>query len=497
MKIKKKTVFEVDPYIAPEINNFIDNINSHSILKIFKDDSPLHIVFPEVLSKNIDNIVDNTKIPLSNIFFALKSTTSLSLIRKAADKGINAEVSTLNELQLAKEIGFNEIIAGGPKSLNYLKKAVDFNVIVSVDSLFELEELSKINKPIRLLLRISNPKSVGKNFTERVSRFGISRDELNSALETIKKNKSLNLVGFHSHHAGFDAEAKKGFSKYFLDLIEEIRLKNYAKPYIINLGGGFRSSLLKDGKQWLSFIKYIEESLTSGIEFKVWGNYSYGINLGNNNKIQGRKKAESYGIKANVIDEFNTILSTSFIDSLTLNDVMYETGIRVIFEPGFLISTTSGMSVFEIIGVKKSSCGANLVVVNGHMFNISSNTIEHLTDPLLLQYDINSKKYISEKVKNTLSLDKNYFEGYIVGSLCREDDFLMKRKIKFSNIPKKGDKLVFFNTGSYSMSYESSNPQRFSSPRYYSAQTNSSNKKMAKNYDEKKSKNKWMIESDC
>jgi diaminopimelate decarboxylase len=168
-----------------------------------------------------------------------------------------------------------------------------------------------------------------------------------------------------------------------------------------------------------------------------------------------------------IISELNIILHSKIIDNqISLGDLLFENNIKLIIEPGFALSTTAGITIMDVIGVKETSCSAKLVQVDGHIFSISSNMIEHLSDPQLIFNGESSNKK---------------FEGYIIGSLCREDDFIMKRKITFPKEPKVGDRLVFFNTGSYAMSYERCNPQRFEEAKYFTA---------------KKVNGKWELEND-
>ena len=82
----------------------------------------------------------------------------------------------------------------------------------------------------------------------------------------------------------------------------------------------------------------------------------------------------------------------------------------------------------------------------------------HISNPLIISFnDNNSGEVLDLKFENT---------AYIVGSLCREDDFLMNRKIPIPKNLNKNDLIVFINTGSYAMSYENCNPQLFETAQY-------------------------------
>ena len=452
----------IRPFIEKDIEDFLKSKKID-----FKESGVKHIVFPSIIKKNYIKLISNLNSENVDVYFAIKSTYSKSLIEEAKNNNIGLEVSSLGELKLAKKLKSKKIIAGGPKNIPYLKEAVKTNCIISVDSIFELENLIKLNSKNKIILRISNPICESKNILMKTSRFGISRKDLNIALNLIKNSKKVILKGFHFHDGGYEAENKREFIKYFLDLILELKYKGFNDLDIIDIGGGFRSSTISNQKDWLSFINSTEKVILNKEDLKIWGNYAYGLEISDKGKILGRGLAESKGVKQNIISELNTMISPKIIDNqISISDLLFENGIKLIIEPGFDLSTTAGITIMDVIGVKETSCSAKLVQVDGHIFSISSNMIEHLTDPLL----------ISKTKKN----DKK-FEGYIIGSLCREDDFLIRRKISFSQEPKEGDKLIFFNTGSYAMSYERCNPQRFEKAKYFSAI---------------KIDNKWRLEND-
>jgi hypothetical protein len=67
---------------------------------------------------------------------------------------------------------------------------------------------------------------------------------------------------------------------------------------------------------------------------------------------------------------------------------------------------------------------------------------DYIMDPILISQQSNQEKT----------------EAFIVGSLCREEDFLMKRKIAFDKKPISGDIIGFANTAAYRMDFENASP---------------------------------------
>ncbi len=460
------------------ISRFVDMLKKEKFNMIPKLDQPYHIVFPQIVKENIEKIYCSAQSQVLKQYFALKSTYSQSLILAARDSGIGAEVSTLNELNLITTLEFKDIIAGGPKSTQYLEEAINKGVTISIDSIDELQRIISITRgqkhpsedilsnKIKIIVRVSDPICENRVITMKVSRFGICRKELDKCYRLIEENVDyIDLKGFHFHADGYDCEMKKGFCKYFLDEAVKLQDKGIKTIDTINIGGGFRESTLKNPQEWLYLIQDIEKTLLGKEDLKIWGDYTFGISLNPQDRLQGRNYAESFGVKPSIETDLQTLLHTPIVENTySLEQIAQELGISIIIEPGFMISNNAGISLFEVIGTKKTSCDSNLVIVNGHMFNLSTNMIEHLTDPILIN---NRNEKLQEKS----------FEGYIVGTLCREDDFLMKRKIQFSKMPEERDLLIFINTGSYAMSYENCSPQRFNSAKYFNAVFNTTSQR--------------------
>ncbi|MFT4244314.1 MAG: hypothetical protein ACMXYB_02560 [Candidatus Woesearchaeota archaeon] len=479
----------IEPKTHSLILEFIEHLknNYENLSDEFRvDKQPTHIVFPQILEENVKFINCCAQSSVLKQYLALKSTFSTSLIEAAKIGSAGAEVSTLNELELVSSLEFEDIIAGGPKSTQYLEKAVEKNVIISIDSIDELERIIKIvklnreinqqqslNKKVNVIIRMSDPLCENRIISMKVSRFGISRNQIQKCYSIIEKNQDyIELRGFHFHADGYDADMKKGFCKYFLDQSIELQGRGITSIDMINIGGGFRESTLKNPQEWLYLIQDIEKTLLGKKDLKIWGDYTFGISFNAHNTLQGRSYAESFGVKSSIESDLKTLLHTPIVDNTyTLEQIAQELGISIIIEPGFMLSNNAGISIFSVIGIKQTSCKSDLILVNGHMFNLSLNMIEHLTDPILI-----SNNDIKNKIENEVDNDSE-FEGYIVGTLCREDDFLMKRKIKFSKKPQEGDILIFVNTGSYAMSYENCSPQRFELPQYINIirDTNSQN----------------------
>jgi diaminopimelate decarboxylase len=86
-------------------------------------------------------------------------------------------------------------------------------------------------------------------------------------------------------------------------------------------------------------------------------------------------------------------------------------------------------------------------VLDGNIYNLGlAKMFHYTTDPILIpqkQSDENSHQE---------------FQAFVVGNLCREDDFLINRLINFTQEPQPGDLLIFTNTAAYFAGFEDASP---------------------------------------
>jgi len=171
-----------------QINKLKNQINTFS--------SPCNILFPENLKNNIQiikNVLKKHNL-VYKVFYAHKCNKSLSIVKEASLLNINIDVANVHELRRALISGFtgDRIEATGPKNKEFLILAIEQNVTINVDNLSELNTILELNKKINkkninILLRIS---SFFENYAvERITRFGMSYEDILEALDIICRNK--------------------------------------------------------------------------------------------------------------------------------------------------------------------------------------------------------------------------------------------------------------------------------------------------------------------
>ena len=210
--------------------------------------SPLYVynekIFREKIRdmKNIvsyDNFIPN---------YSIKANSNLHLLKIVRDEGIYADAMSPGEVYVLKEAGFKPeqiFYVSNNVSDEEMQYAIDNNIIISIDSLSQLERYGKLNKGGKVAIRF-NP-GVGAGHHEKVitggkkTKFGINLDCVDQVKEILKKY-DLRLVGINQH-----------IGSLFLEIDPYIKgvesLLSIAKKFndleFIDLGGGFGIQYMK------------------------------------------------------------------------------------------------------------------------------------------------------------------------------------------------------------------------------------------------------------
>ena len=372
--------------------------DAYNLFALF--DFPANVIFIGQFVSNINKFKDIFTHYFSheNIFFSCKCNKSYALLKYASEQNCGIEVSSNYELIDALKYT-KKIIASGPaKDKDYLNNSIKNNVIISVDDIEELKLIKEINKPAKVLLRISD--LLGK-----ISRFGINLNQLDLCLDIIS-NSLIQLEGFSFHINNYSLDDRIGAINEILEFVEHKKIK----------------------------IKFID--IGGGIPTNYCSKEDYNNFLKNNNKVMYFKKHfinDYYPYYSEVADEnaLDYILKNVY---KKLNDK----GIEIIVEPGRSLLKNVGVSIYEVQYLKQLSNGENILVTNGNINCLSEQWFnsDYLIEPKLIPKSVRQKKVVFAS---------------IAGNLCLEQDMLTWRKIKFYVIPERGDLLVYYNTAGYQM----------------------------------------------
>ncbi|MHA4738257.1 diaminopimelate decarboxylase [Dyadobacter sp. MSC1_007] len=182
------------------------------------------------------------------IKYACKANTNLAILRLMREIGVELDVVSPGEFEMAKIAGYNASqVTFTPSGVPFeeVRAAVKAGAVVNVDSIPLLEWFGQTygdTKPC--MIRIKPNVAAGGNAkimtAHADSKFGISvllRDQI---LEVIKKY-NVKVIGLHQH-TGSDIKDAEPFLKVADILLETA--KYFPDLEVIDLGGGFKVSYL-------------------------------------------------------------------------------------------------------------------------------------------------------------------------------------------------------------------------------------------------------------
>lgn len=444
-------MFKFTPKLNQETRDIIENKEKLKELANCYG-SPLNILFPNVMDKNISNFKETLKKHhlSGKIYYAHKCNKSNSFLKQALQNQINVDVASLEELKSALSNGFtgDKIEATGPKNDDFIILGIRHNIIFNVDN---LEEIKKINyfkekiqtkNKIRILLRLNGFKSEETKILNRNSRFGTPKSQVNKLIEYAQENdKNLEIIGISFHLDTVNVKEKILAIENCIEIFEEMFEKGL-KPYVLDIGGGFKVNYIESQEEWDNSISELKEAILSGNNDLTWNNTSFGLRV---------EKGVLRGI-LNIHDYYNEITGNQLLDEILssrltkfqnreIGEILSENMIELYIEPGCSLLDGSGINIAKVNFVKENENGDYLVGLDMKRSDLLIGEQEMFVDPILIS---DSKE------------ESNGKGVFFIGNLCMENDIIFKRKIFTEKIPQSGDLVVFVNTAGYFMDFEQS-----------------------------------------
>ena len=444
-------MFKFTPKLNQETRDIIENKEKLKELANCYG-SPLNILFPNVMDKNISNFKETLKKHhlSGKIYYAHKCNKSNSFLKQALQNQINVDVASLEELKSALSNGFtgDKIEATGPKNDDFIILGIRHNIIFNVDN---LEEIKKINyfkekiqtkNKIRILLRLNGFKSEETRIINRNSRFGTPKSQVNKLIEYAQENdKNLEIIGISFHLDTVNVKEKILAIENCIEIFEEMFEKGL-KPYVLDIGGGFKVNYIESQEEWDNSISELKEAILSGNNDLTWNNTSFGLRV---------EKGVLRGI-LNIHDYYNEITGNQLLDEILssrltkfqnreIGEILSENMIELYIEPGCSLLDGAGINIAKVNFVKENENGDYLVGLDMKRSDLLIGEQEMFVDPILIS---DSKE------------ESNGKGVFFIGNLCMENDIIFKRKIFTDKIPQSGDLVVFANTAGYFMDFEQS-----------------------------------------
>ncbi len=176
-------------------------------------------------------------------FYAYKANELPYLCRRLHREGLDAEVVSGMELQLALKLGCKQILFNGPaKSDEELRLAAQHadRVWLHVDHANELSRIRRLKlpagRPIRMGVRIDPGARIGGTWR----KFGVSPDDTVKLIRQIIATRGLKWEGLHGHMSwNTSPEPYRELIRIFARVLRRLSLKERACLQYIDLGGGF------------------------------------------------------------------------------------------------------------------------------------------------------------------------------------------------------------------------------------------------------------------
>lgn len=209
---------------------------------IAKYGSPLYVYDEAILRKSCRDMYDFLPGKKMRVNFSAKANSNPELLKIVMDEDIDVDAMSPGEIFIQKYAGYPAeriFYIGNNVSKDEMMYAIKENVLVSVDSLSQLESFGQINTGGKVAIRF-NP-GVGTGHNQKVvtagkkTKFGVQKDYVPQVKELIAKY-NLNLVGIDQHIGSLFLEAEPYINgvKNLLEIARE-----FPGLKFIDMGGGF------------------------------------------------------------------------------------------------------------------------------------------------------------------------------------------------------------------------------------------------------------------
>ena len=248
------------------LTNFYGNTAPDKLIDSYG--SPLYVYNETILRDRCREIAQLTTYPRFKVNYSIKANSNQELLKIIREEGLDADAMSPGEIHVLLAAGFkpNQIFyIGNNVSVSEMRFAIERDILVSVDSVSQLEQFGRVNPGGKVAVRF-NP-GVGAGHHEKVvtggkkTKFGVVPDLINEVKALLLKY-NLSLLGINQHIGSLfmDPEA-------YLNGVE--RLLNIALQFdgleFIDLGGGFGAPYRKQSGEARLDLKELGERLSESL----------------------------------------------------------------------------------------------------------------------------------------------------------------------------------------------------------------------------------------
>ncbi|AHF15479.1 diaminopimelate decarboxylase [Niabella soli] len=220
-------------------------LTNEELVQIAKDfGTPVYVYNADKIEEQYKTLTTAFDPKRVKIFYAAKALTNLSVLRFVKKLGANVDCSSINEVKLALQAGFE------PSRVLYTSNGIHFTeiedalllgVFVNIDSLYNLQKLGekyggKYPVGVRLRPNIMAGGNLKISTGHDKSKFGIPVEQIDQLLEMVKKYE-IKIQNLHIH-TGSDIKDASVFVKGIEVLFDLI--PHFPELKSVDLGGGFK-----------------------------------------------------------------------------------------------------------------------------------------------------------------------------------------------------------------------------------------------------------------
>lgn len=220
--------------------NFFGSTTPIDLIKEYG--SPLYVYNENIMRERCRELKNLLTYPNFSVNFSVKANSNLSLLKIALEEGLNADAMSPGEIFVELKAGFSPeqiLYISNNVSKEEMQYAIDRDILVSVDSLSQLETYGQINQGGKVCIRF-NP-GIGAGHHEKVitagkkTKFGVD-PSLVPKIKGILSKYNLNLVGINQHIGSLFMEGDKYIQgvQSLLSIAE-----NFDDLEFVDMGGGF------------------------------------------------------------------------------------------------------------------------------------------------------------------------------------------------------------------------------------------------------------------
>lgn len=226
-------------------NTFFEAVSALELVKTYG--TPLYVYNEHILRQRLRELRALSTHPGFCVNYSAKANTNVTLLGIIHEEGCLADAMSPGELYINLRAGFTPdtiLYVCNNVSAEEIRNAVAHKVLLSVDSLDQLDVYGRVNPGGRIMVRM-NP-GIGAGHHQKVitagkeTKFGVNPDDMPQLCELVRLY-SLRLAGLNQHIGSLfmEPEGYLAAAEFLLSLADSLPTDIRTQLEIIDFGGGF------------------------------------------------------------------------------------------------------------------------------------------------------------------------------------------------------------------------------------------------------------------